>query len=65
MPQHKVELDLPEARRKEIFEALVDAQDQRMGVAQSRKHIAERFAISESAVRAIEQEGLDLQWPPL
>src|SRR5205807_5256520 len=36
----------PEPRRKEIFQALVDAQDQEMSVAQSRKFIAERFGVS-------------------
>ena len=56
---------LTETRRKEIFLALVDAQDQAHGVEQSRKLIAERFDVSEADVRAIEREGLDGQWPPL
>jgi DNA-directed RNA polymerase sigma subunit (sigma70/sigma32) len=56
---------LPESRRKEIFLALVEAQDHEMDVAQSRKFIAERFGISENSVRQIEREGLDGQWPPL
>jgi hypothetical protein len=55
----------PETLRQEIFKALVDAQDQEMGVARSRKVIAERFGISESQIKEIEQEGLDQQWPPL
>ena len=54
-----------EARRKEIFLALVDAQDQKMGVVQSRKLMVERFGVTESAVCQIEREGLDNQWPPL
>jgi hypothetical protein len=56
---------LLEERRKEIFLALVDAQDHEMSVAQSRKLIAERFGVDESQVRDIEREGLDNQWPPL
>jgi hypothetical protein len=56
---------LPEARRKEIFLALVDAQDHDLGVAESRKVIAERFGVGEAQVRQIEREGLDRQWPPL
>jgi hypothetical protein len=52
-------------RRKEIFLALVDAQDHKLNVVQSRKQIAERFGISDSQVRAIEREGIDQQWPPL
>jgi hypothetical protein len=55
----------PEAMRKEIFHALVDAQDQEMSVAQSRRWIAERYGVSEEQVRQIESEGLDAQWPPL
>jgi hypothetical protein len=55
----------PEAMRKEIFHALVDAQDQEMSVAQSRRWIAERYGVSEEQVRQIETEGLDAQWPPL
>jgi hypothetical protein len=56
---------LSEDRRKEIFLALVDAQDHEMGVAHSRRLVAQRFAVSESQVREIEREGMDRQWPPL
>jgi hypothetical protein len=59
------EAQLPEDRRKEIFLALVEAQDQNLTVAQSRALIAQRFGLSESQVRDIEREGLDGQWPPL
>jgi hypothetical protein len=65
MSQRKIEENPPEALRKEIFQALVDAQDQEMTVPQSRKLIAERFQVSENLVRDIEREGLDRQWPPL
>ncbi len=57
--------DLAEDRRKEIFKALVEAQDQEMSVAQSRKLISERFQVSEAEVRKIEHEGLEGLWPPL
>jgi hypothetical protein len=56
---------LPEQRRKEIFLALVEAQDQGMSPAASRKVVAERFGVSEGQVRQIEREGLDNDWPPL
>jgi Sigma-70, region 4 len=56
---------LAEAQRKEIFLALVDAQDQKMPVDVSRKVVAERFGVSEGQVRQIEREGLDNDWPPL
>ena len=56
---------LPEPQRKEIFRALVDAQDQEMPVDVSRQVVAERFGLSEEQVRQIEREGLDNDWPPL
>jgi hypothetical protein len=56
---------LPEPRRKEIFLALVEAQDQGMSPAESRKVVAERFGVSEGRVREIEREGLENEWPPL
>jgi DNA-directed RNA polymerase sigma subunit (sigma70/sigma32) len=56
---------LPEPRRKEIFLALVEAQDNEMSSAESRKAVAERFGVSEGRVRQIEREGLDNDWPPL
>ena len=59
------EESLSESRRQEIFRALVEAQDQAMTVSQSRKAISERFGVTESQLREIEEEGLDGQWPPL
>ena len=56
---------LPEDRRKEIFRALVETQDQGVKVEQSRKMIAEQFEVPEAQVRQIESEGLDAVWPPL
>ncbi len=54
-----------EAQRKEIFEALVDAQDHGMTASQSRALITQRFGVTEGELRQIEREGLDGQWPPL
>jgi hypothetical protein len=65
MDHHETEQALSESRRQEIFLALVTAQDQEMPVDQSRRVIAQRFAISESQVLKIEREGLDNNWPPL
>jgi hypothetical protein len=56
---------LSEDRRKEVFLALVTAQDQEMAVAKSRSLIVERFGLSEGQVRQIEREGIERQWPPL
>lgn len=53
-----------EAERRDIFLALVQAQDE-MGVARSRKTIADRFGIAEAQLRRIEEEGLAAGWPPL
>lgn len=57
--------ELAELVRKEIFLALVEAQDHEMSVAQSRKLIAEKFGVSDTQLRQIEREGLDKEWPPL
>ncbi len=56
---------LSEPRRREIFLALVDAQDHEMSVAKSRQAIAERFGVTENQIRQIEREGIDNGWPPL
>lgn len=57
--------ELNESLRREIFLALVDAQDHEIDVAQSRNLMVQRFGVSESQVRQIEREGMDNQWPPL
>jgi hypothetical protein len=56
---------LPEPQRKEIFLALVDAQDHETPVPESRKAVASRFGVTEDQVRQIEREGMDNDWPPL
>ncbi len=56
---------LPENRRKEVFCALVYAQDHGFDVARSRRLMIQRFGVTESQVREIEREGMDNQWPPL
>ncbi len=56
---------LSEDQRKEIFKALVDAQDAGASPAASRTAIARQFSVTESQVRDIEREGSDAQWPPL
>lgn len=65
MSQPQPEGPLSEQNRREIFRALVEAQDQGMRVAQSRTAIAERFGLEEARIREIEREGLDHSWPPL
>jgi hypothetical protein len=59
------EVRLAESQRKEVFLALVEAQDNAMTVVASRKTVAERFGVSARQVKCIEQEGLDKEWPPL
>ncbi len=65
MTEDTSDQQLTETRRKEIFFALVDAQDHEADVAHSRRLMVERFGVSESQVRQIEREGMDNQWPPL
>jgi hypothetical protein len=59
------EESLGEQERKEIFLALVQAQDSKMSVAASRKEIARRFQLTDRQLRVIEREGLENDWPPL
>jgi hypothetical protein len=56
---------LPEPRRKEIFLALVQAQDGGASVKESRNLVANQFGVSVQEVRLIEQDGLAEEWPPL
>lgn len=65
MSQDEAADGLTETKRKEIFQALVEAQDQEMSVAKSRQMIIERFGVTDAQIRDIEREGLDNQWPPL
>jgi hypothetical protein len=55
----------PLEQRKQIFRSLVEAQDQKLNVRQSRKVIADQYGISEKLIRQIEDEGIDEEWPPL
>jgi hypothetical protein len=57
--------DLPETDRKNMFAALVVAQDEGIAVPSSRELIARRFEVTVEQVRAVEREGLERQWPPL
>lgn len=52
-------------RRRAIFRAVVEAQDGGQSVSASRADAAKRFEVSEVEVKAIEQEGLEKNWPPL
>jgi hypothetical protein len=65
MAESQVATLLAEDRRREIFLALVEAQDRQLDVARSRRLVCDRFGLSERQVREIEREGLDRQWPPL
>jgi len=56
---------LPEDRRREVFLALVQAQDAGTAVADSRAAVAERYGLTDRQVREVEREGLDYEWPPL
>jgi hypothetical protein len=51
--------------KKEIFSHLVATQDSVHNVRKSYEVVTEHFSISEDQLKAIEQEGLDNEWPPL
>ena len=52
-------------QRREIFLDLVNTQDAVSNVPRSRQIVTEKFEISESQLRQIEEEGLEKEWPPL
>jgi hypothetical protein len=52
-------------QRRDIFRDLVDTQDHGMPVRRSYQIITERFEISDSQLKQIEDEGLEKEWPPL
>ena len=52
-------------QRQEIFHALVTTQDVVLNVRKSYEVITERFEISDTQLRQIEDEGIDNEWPPL
>ena len=56
---------IPVERRKEVFAALVAAQDAGLDVAASRKKVAADYGHTLKTIEKIEKEGLDAQWPPL
>jgi hypothetical protein len=55
---------LPLERRRELFVALVAAQDEGLSVPVSRETIAQRFGVGVEMVRKVEDEGLEKNWPP-
>ena len=59
------EATLSEPRKKEIFLALVEAQDQGQSVQKSREIVAKRFRVAAREVLLIEGEGMEKEWPPL
>jgi len=64
MTEHET-TSLSEERRKEVFLALVDAQDKDVSVPQSRLLVARRFTLTDRQLFSIEREGLEKEWPPL
>jgi hypothetical protein len=51
--------------KKEIFSHLVATQDAVADVRKSKEMVTEHFSISEEQLKAIEEEGLENEWPPL
>jgi hypothetical protein len=50
------------SERREVFKAVVEAQDLGTSLQASRELVAKRFGISEEQVRSIEKEGLEEEW---
>ena len=51
--------------RKAIFIQLVELQDSGITVRDSKQQVLDKFGIEDEELQAIEDEGLDQQWPPL
>jgi hypothetical protein len=58
-------MEIDERLRREVFRALVEAQDAGSSVLQSRADVARHYRIAAHEVRRIEGEGIDKEWPPL
>ncbi len=56
---------LTKQQKRDIFRELVSVQDLGNPVKRSRELVSEKFEISESQLKEIEDEGLEEQWPPL
>jgi hypothetical protein len=56
---------LTKQQKRDIFRELVSVQDLGNPVRRSRELVTEKFEISESQLKEIEDEGLEEQWPPL
>ena len=53
-------------QKREIFHALVEAQDAGlMSVAETKEHVSKQFDITDSQLTQIIDEGIDKEWPPL
>jgi hypothetical protein len=53
-------------QRREVFLALVTAQDSGlMSIAESKSHVSKQFAITDSQLDQIVEEGIEKEWPPL
>jgi len=56
---------LHEEKRKDVFRALVEMQDEGDSTENSRIRIAAQFSINVRDVLDVEREGIAKQWPPL
>jgi hypothetical protein len=54
-----------EAKRRLLFAELVARQDQGYSVAASRAFLTKQHPVTPAVVRAIEEEGIENDWPPL
>jgi hypothetical protein len=56
---------ISEDRRREIFAAIVEAQDDNTDVVRCRQLIAFRFGLNDTQIEQIEKQGIEGDWPPL
>jgi hypothetical protein len=59
------DIEIDEARRKEIFLKLVELEDGGSSPSDAARQIMTKFGISKSELNAIADEGAEAGWPPL
>jgi hypothetical protein len=54
-----------EAKRRAFFAELIRLQDKGTSIVTSRSQVAKQFKDTLAVVRAVEDEGIENDWPPL
>ena len=64
MPNDVSDRTLSLTQRREVFYRLVDLQDQGVAAESAKAFVAGQYEVALVVLAAIEQEGLENDWPP-